>query len=368
MKKKILIIDDDASIRDILTRLLVMAGYETIAAAEGREALDILATSMVDLIMLDMNMPTMDGIAFLRALRQKNVTRIPVLMVSGESDVEQIVECYKLGVYDFIRKPEQTAVMLKRVENGLKIGEMISFNEFIKVELLMARKLQKYLFPEGSYSDDFLEVSCWSRPLSDIGGDLYDYIRFRDGRVMFFVADVSGHSISAALYTAIVNMVFRNALQQSENPGDILSSMNHELSGTLPVEAFVTMFCGILNPATRELVFANAGHPRPFLSGDGGVSELVGNDSFLSPISNARYTSHHVTLRPGDALYIYTDGLSDIINSAGEAVGRSLLLEILGNAALDHRGRFDEVQRMALRDDVVINDDCTLMMVRIKES
>ncbi|HQL81077.1 MAG TPA: response regulator, partial [Spirochaetota bacterium] len=143
MKKKILVIDDEEPVRKLLLRILNGSGYDVVAASNGKEALDKLDSVSVDLIMLDRNMPEMDGLSFLRAVRKNGITHVPVLMISGDANPENIIESYKLGVYDFIRKPEQTEVMLKRVENGLKIGEMINFNEFIRVELLMARKLQK---------------------------------------------------------------------------------------------------------------------------------------------------------------------------------------------------------------------------------
>src|SRR4030043_184183 len=218
MKKKIMIIDDEKPIRKLLSKVLSGSGYDVVTASNGKEALEKIEAVSVDLIMLDMNMPEMDGLHFLRTVRENDITHVPVLMISGEANPENIVESYKLGVYDFIRKPEQTEVILKRVENGLKIGEIINFNEFIRVELLMARKLQKYLFPDPAAKTERVNINTWSLPLSDIGGYLYDYVLFRDDRVVFFVADVSGHSISAALYTAIVKMVFRNALQKTEIP------------------------------------------------------------------------------------------------------------------------------------------------------
>ena len=147
MQKKILVIDDEEAIRKIMNQILSRAGYEVVLASDGQDGIKKLDGTSVDLIMLDMNMPKMNGLEFLKYIRVNNITNVPVLMVTGSSDTDLRIESYKLGVYDFIKKPEQTEVMLKRIENGLKIGDMINFNKFIKVELLMAKKLQKYLFP-----------------------------------------------------------------------------------------------------------------------------------------------------------------------------------------------------------------------------
>ncbi len=363
MKKKILVIDDEEQIRKLLVRILSSSGYDVVTASNGKEALDKLPSVSVDLIMLDMNMPEMDGLGFLRKVKENNLTHVPVLMISGEHNPDNIVESYKLGVYDFIRKPEQTEVMLKRVENGLKIGEMINFNEFIRVELLMARKLQKYLFPEPIVSTDRVKINTWSMPLSDIGGDLYDYVIFRDDRVVFFIADVSGHSISASLFTAIVKMVFRNALQKTDIPGEIMTIMNQELSGNLPIESFVTAFCALFNPVTKELMYANAGHPNPYCIDANGMIQLEGNDSFLGPIVGADFETYTINLTGSTSIFAVTDGILDIINDADVAVGEKLINDVLAAKGKTPIEKFRMIQKFVTGPDVVVNDDCTLMLV-----
>lgn len=337
-----------------------------VLASNGKDALEQLGAVSVDLIMLDMNMPMMDGLSFLREVKRGDITHVPVLMVSGEANPDNIVESYKLGVYDFIRKPEQKEVMLKRVENGLKIGEMINFNEFIRVELLMARKLQKYLFPDPSIHTERVKIHTWSMPLSDIGGDLYDYVIFRDDRIIFFIADVSGHSISASLYTAIVKMVFRNALQKSVVPGELLSIMNHELSGNLPVESFVTAFCGLFDPANHVLHYANGGHPKPYcLSGDR-VTQLEGNDSFLGPIVDAKYETQTIGLSGDASVLVYTDGILDLMSDSNTLVGHTMLLDVLESPGKTPLDKFRMIQKYVTGPDVAVVDDCTLMLLDFK--
>ncbi|MCU0849058.1 MAG: SpoIIE family protein phosphatase [Spirochaetes bacterium] len=365
MKKKIFVIDDEESIRKFLTRILDKSGYEVVTASDGREALEIVDYDTVDLIMLDMNMPKMNGIEFLRKLGTMNVKKIPVLMVSGETDLDVMVECYKLGVYDFIKKPEQVEVMLKRVENGLKIGEMIHFNEFIKIELNMARKFQKYLYPDPEFSTDRLGIRIWSKLLSDIGGDLYDYLVLEGGRLAFFVADVSGHSISAALYTAIVKMIFRNSIHRTSDPGGLLTLVNKDLFGNIPVESFVTMFCGVLDPESGVLNYANAGHPEPYVLSANGSDVLQGNGSFLGPIKDATYETFSKNLDPHDCLIVFTDGVLDVFSESMK-VGNRLLQECLNIPASTCDERFELLKNRLLSENINIHDDCTLMMIKLK--
>ncbi|MCP4135366.1 MAG: SpoIIE family protein phosphatase [bacterium] len=373
MRKKILIIDDEETIRKVMGKLLGRAGYEVFAIASGEEALKRLSSQQadslsVDLIILDMYMPGMNGLEFLQKVRDQSVTTVPVLMLSGCSDLQIRVESYKLGAYDFIEKPELPEVMLKRVENGLKIGEIINYNEFIKTELIMAKKLQDYLFPGPFAMTDAVEINAWYRPLSDIGGDLYDYIFFRDGRIFFFVADVSGHSIPAAIFTTIVHMVFRNALKVVDSPGDVLNFMNKELSGNLPVEQFVTMFCGLIDPEKHTLEYGNAGHPKPcFLPATGeGPLSLEGNDAFLGPIPEETFTTFKRELAPGDAFLLYTDGFMDVYGSGDLPIGRELLVKTLHRQELSNREKFEAACANILSADIEITDDCTMMLVQYK--
>jgi sigma-B regulation protein RsbU (phosphoserine phosphatase) len=238
--------------------------------------------------------------------------------------------------------------MLKRVENGLKIGEMINFNEFIRIELQMARKLQKYLFPDPILNTSGVRIHTWSLPLSDIGGDLYDYHAVRDDLLIFFVADVSGHSISAALYTAIVKMVFHNALQKSQVPGEILTVMNRDLS----------------DPVRRILEYANAGHPQPFWISGNVMGQLQEYDPFLGPIPDTIYRTHTFKIEDSTSLFVYTDGVLDAVgeNMISQA-GSKMLLRILNADGQSPLEKFIRIQEDITGGEMGVTDDCTLMLV-----
>jgi serine phosphatase RsbU (regulator of sigma subunit) len=278
--------------------------------------------------------------------------------------MDLITRSYDLGVYDFIKKPEHTEVMLKRVENGLKIGEMLAFNDLIRLELGMARKLQTFLFPPHEVHGNGFSLHGWSRPLADIGGDLYDWVHFRDERIIFFVADVSGHSISAALFTFIVKMIFRNAIKYTVQPDEIMTIMNQELSAHIPTESFVTMFCGIMNPEDRVLRYANAGHPKPFIVKNDEKRILDGNNSFLGPIPNASFDGYECALGEGERLVIFTDGILDRINLQNSLKARKVLEEMI-NSRESAESIIERVNEFVQSEPEKIIDDCTLMIIDI---
>lgn len=363
MQKTILIVDDEEHIRTFMCDLLSQNNYEPLAAQDGEAAIAILERIRVDLIMLDMNMPKMDGIAFLRHIRANKITSAPVLMLTGSYDKTTMLECYKLGVYDFIKKPEELEIMLKRIENGLKIGELIYFHEFIQLELDTARKFQKYLYPDPAMSDTHSRIKVIFRPLSDIGGDFYDYIKFRDKRLLFCVADISGHSISAAMYIAMLKMMFRKAIKELDNPGDILTQLNREIAENLPVETFVTMFCGLVDPSKTTLHYANAGHPFPYFMKNGIPSPLEGHDQFLGPIKNARFSTFTASIAGWEGLFIYTDGLLDIGTQNNGNYGIAQLYNSLNQSDATLGEKFENIKSYLSSPSTKINDDCTMMMI-----
>jgi sigma-B regulation protein RsbU (phosphoserine phosphatase) len=366
INKRVLVIDDEASIRSLMKKILSRAGYTVFTASGGRESIELLETIVVDLIILDMNMPDMNGLEVLKYLRSKHITGKPVLMMSGVPDSELRAESYKLGAYDFITKPEQTEVMLKRIENGIKIGEMSDFNDFMKVELFMAKKLQKYIFPEPFITTENISIHSWSQPLSDIGGDLYDYIHFRENRVMFFIADVSGHSVSASMFTAIVKMVFRNALKMTDDPGEVMTILNRELSANLPVESFVTSFCGLIDGDTGMLHYSNAGHPNPMIIKGDSVEELEGSGPFLGPIKEQVFAAKDYKIEEGDRIFLFTDGLTDIISDDFMQINPLIFAEILKNRKKPVNEVFEELVGKINSPEYIRADDCTVMVIEKK--
>ncbi len=360
--QKILLIDDDPAIRKFMLRALQLVGYRVFDAENGNQGLEQLRRVKPDLVILDMNMPGMNGLEFLKIMRNDNYTTTPVLLLSGTTDMDLITRSYDLGVYDFIKKPEHTEVMLKRVENGLKIGEMLAFNDLIRLELNMARKLQTYLFPPREIHGKGFALHGWSRPMADIGGDLYDWVHFRDERIIFFVADVSGHSISAALFTSIVKMIFRNAIKYTVEPDEIMTVMNRELSAHIPTESFVTMFCGILEPESRVLHYTNGGHPKPFIVTNNEKKILEGNNSFLGPIPSASFDGYKHTLEEGDRLVIFTDGILDRINLQNSQEARKELEAMITSGESAER-IIERVDEYVQNEPEKIIDDCTLMLI-----
>jgi phosphoserine phosphatase RsbU/P len=361
-RKTILVIDDDPAIVKLMVRTLQHEGYVVFSADNGQSGIDQLKHIKPDLIILDMDMPKMNGLDFLKHIRDEKMTKVPVLILSGTSELDLIIESYQYGVYDFIRKPENTGVMLKRVENGLKIGEIVSFNNYIKIELAMSRVLQSHLFPPERFTGEFFNISAWTVPLTDIGGDLYDYILFRDNRLIFILADVSGHSISAALFIANVKMIFRNGVKLYDDPGEILTYINREIGDSMPTGSFVTLFCGLVDPEKYLFHYSNGGHPLPLMIRQGKNLVVEEAEPFLGPIPETQYSTKTIKLEKRDRIIIFSDGIQDWISLNNCARCREYLYNELKDSSF-HDG-VEKIKKTIAESERRI-DDCSLIAVEI---
>jgi sigma-B regulation protein RsbU (phosphoserine phosphatase) len=145
-----------------------------------------------------------------------------------------------------------------------------------------------------------------------MGGDYYDFIVLSNDEMWIAIGDVSGKGLPAAEYTAMVKYVLRSYLLEYRSPARALSLTNLALSAQMRPEAFITLFCGLINVPGRTIKYAGAGHPYPILlSPEGEISELKTEGVAAAMFSDASYVEKEAQLRPGDTLILYTDGLSE---------------------------------------------------------
>ena len=187
-------------------------------------------------------------------------------------------------------------------------------------ELAIAHSLQGAILPKtlpqsAAYSGDALMT-----PAREMGGDFYDFFTLPDGRLGVVIADVSGKGVSAAFFMAIARTMMRNAAQETERAGACLRAVNDEICAQNPHDLFVTLFYGILDPATGHFRYANAGHNAPLLIRNHGAVEMLPltGGVALGVMADLPYDEDDRTLGAGDTLFLYTDGISEAMNDEGE--------------------------------------------------
>jgi sigma-B regulation protein RsbU (phosphoserine phosphatase) len=206
----------------------------------------------------------------------------------------------------------QVAVVL---DNAALHQEALQEQRF-KQELALAREIQQGYLPTefNEFKKDGLDVFACVHPARQVSGDLYDLMRGRDGRLAFFVGDVSGKGMPAALFMVAVHTLGRHLAADGALPSETLARMNRALAADNPSGMFVTLAHGLYEPKTGEMVLASGGHPLPLLRrASGEVEEMTHRTGRLLGYEDGELhlTDAHLTLDPGDLLLFYTDGFTE---------------------------------------------------------
>jgi sigma-B regulation protein RsbU (phosphoserine phosphatase) len=162
-----------------------------------------------------------------------------------------------------------------------------------------------------------------------MGGDFYDFIELPDGRIGLVMADVAGKGVPAAFFMAVARTNLRDLAPRYAEPGACLAQANDVLCTQNPMELFVTLFYGVLDPTTGMLSYASGGHNPPYVRRADGSVEVLGGavGLVLGVMPGIAYPDHKLQLLPGDRLVLYTDGVTEAFNPADEAYGAERLIE-----------------------------------------
>jgi serine phosphatase RsbU (regulator of sigma subunit) len=205
-------------------------------------------------------------------------------------------------------------------------------------ELRTARLIQLSLLPKEQPALPGWQISTYYQAAREVGGDLYDFLPFEDGRLGLVIGDVTDKGMPAALVMASARSMLRAAAQATDSPGEVLARVNDLLYADIPEKMFVTCFYAILDPASGRLCYANAGHDLPYRQHRGSAYELRATGMPLGLMPGMRYEEQEVLLAPDENVLFYTDGLVEAHDSGREMFGfprlQTLLAEHSGGASL----------------------------------
>jgi phosphoserine phosphatase RsbU/P len=380
MTAKILIVDDEPDlellIRQRFRREIRAGTYDFAFARHGEEALAALDLhSNVELVLTDINMPVMDGLTLLGRIRERH--RPPAtVVVSAYGDMINIRAAMNAGAADFLTKPIDFQDFEATVHKTLgQVRRQRAAEDdrhrlvALERDLETAADIQRSFLPNGELGDrpDFALFAAMT-PARAVGGDFYDYFTLDDGRLGLVIGDVSGKGMPAALFMAVTRTLLRATALRGTMPGECLAEVNRVLLRDAASSLFVTIFYGVLDLATGELAYSNGGHNPPFVLGASNKAErLPGRGLPVGTLAEATYATENDVLHPGDVLFLYTDGVTEAMNAAGDQFTTARLLEAL------ERG--DRSSPAALMDDVLeavqrftgdvpLSDDRTALAVR----
>ena len=321
---QILVVDDDAISRKILAQLLASAGHDSRECEDGAKALQLIHAKPPSLLLLDFDMPGLNGAEVLRRLRSDAdpaVAQIPAIMLTGHGSEESEVSCLQAGADDFVTKPINAAVLLARIETQLRLrsmrrqlerqnDELEGWRRNLERDLEAARLTQQSLIPQKPPPLPGWQVATCYRPVIQVGGDIYGWLPMKDSRILFWIADGTGHGAAAALLTTLAKLLFHHGGVEHDAPTTVMERVNSDFRSIFGARSFMTAMCVALDPASGHASVVGAGHPPLLVIRDNGATESIASIAPpLGLIEHPEFTETVIGFEAGDAFLLYTDGL-----------------------------------------------------------
>jgi len=376
---RLLVVDDTEVNRDLLARRLKALGHEVTMAVNGREALEVLAAREIDLVLLDIMMPEMDGFEVLERMRgDAALRRVPVIMISAVDEIDSVARAIELGAADYLPKPFNAVVLRARVtatleKKRLEDAERLHTRE-LERDLEIGRQIQKDFLPEALPRPPGWEIAAAFHPARQVAGDFYDAFALEDGRVALVVGDVCDKGVGAALFMALFRSLLRShaELHGAGTPAapaarSIVALTNDYIARTHGrSNMFATIFFGILDPATGTLAWVNGGHEPPALRRrDGRIERLAPTGPAVGALPGMEFSARIAELAPGDLLLAFTDGASEARSPTGAFYGEDSVIGLLAAAPADADALLARVVAAVRAHEAGVEpgDDLTLLAV-----
>jgi sigma-B regulation protein RsbU (phosphoserine phosphatase) len=249
------------------------------------------------------------------------------------------------------------------------IAAEVAQRERLNREIEIARDVQEHLFPRNYPAVEGLDYAGRCRPARGVGGDYYDFLDLADGSLGIAIGDVSGKGIPAALLMASLQASLRGqTISGATDLAKLMSNVNKLIFETSPANRYATFFYGQYAPRTRELTYVNGGHNPPLVFRAGDVLRLEDGGPVVGLFKPARYSQSSLKLQPGDVWLLYTDGISEAMNSADEEWGEERMMEAV--RACRCRPAAEMVEHLISAAGAFVagapqHDDMTVMVIKV---
>ena len=352
----ILVVDDTPANLQVLAGMLKDRGHKVRPVHGGKMALQAARRDPPDLILLDINMPEMNGYEVCEHLKaDPALNGVPVIFISALTEQLDKVKAFATGGVDYLTKPFQMEELHARVETHLKLRRLqlelqaanvglAKANGRMSRDLKAAAKIQESFLPRGVPRAPGAEFAWLYLPCDELAGDGLNVIPLGDGRVGLYVLDVSGHGVAAALLSVALSrrlsppsdpssILIRGGDGGGRNdpapPVEVAARLNQLFPFDPATEQFATLVYGVLDAATGEFRYVSAGHPGPVHLPAGAEPVLLQSHGFPIGLAADDYEERSVCLGSGDRLYLYSDGVPEAMDPAGRPFGSVRFLKAL---------------------------------------
>lgn len=345
---KILIIDSSETTVELMSQRLSHYGYRTFSSNNGMSGFCKAKLFTPDLIILSSELPDMSGYDLCKKLKQTDETKsILILFMSNFESRESTIRAFELGADDFIETGCDSVILLAKVKSTLRVKNLISQlsnkylelkekNKLLDNQMKMGRQVQRSLIREIDMQFNNISFTSKYMPALDIGGDFYDIVKLNDDCIGVIIGDVSGHGISAALLTSMLNMMFKNLCADYLNPDQLLFYMNNQFCNVFENsdnEMYASVFYAIIDTTKKEIHYSNAGQTLPvFIDNKNQKAfELECSGFPIGLMKDSAYDYNSINYLKNDLLLFHTDGLSDAFYKDNIEVFFKKIKEILVN-------------------------------------
>jgi serine phosphatase RsbU (regulator of sigma subunit)/anti-sigma regulatory factor (Ser/Thr protein kinase) len=292
------------------------------------------ATGAVDIGALQLDSPALEG------LREAGIKLVVPLVSQGE-----LIGLLNLGPR---RSEQEYSADDRKLLNDLaghaapavRVAQLVREQEAevrqrerIEQELRVAQLIQQQFLPQELPDLPGWQVAAYYGPAREVGGDFYDFIKLPDDQIGIVVGDVTDKGVPAALVMATTHSILRAEAPRLIAPSEVLTRVNNLLVEEMPAHMFVTCLYAVLDPASGRIRYANAGHNVPYVSTEGGVTELRATGMPLGLLPEMTYEEKEATLAPGDTVLLHSDGLAEAHNPDREMFGFPRVASLTGEAS-----------------------------------
>jgi phosphoserine phosphatase RsbU/P len=333
---KILLAEDSPTSRHMVRNAVEELGHECRVTEDGLQAWEALQDFDPEVVISDWVMPEMDGEELCRRIRAApDRPYVYFVMLTSLESRAHILRGMEAGADDYLTKPLEPYELQMRLIAASRVTALHRSlrrrQHETEKEIELAASIQRSLLPGRPPDVGGAAIAGRCFPATNVGGDCFDYVADGDGRLVVFIADVAGHSISSALLMAMGRSTLRREIATGASPAEVLAATNQAMYEDLVnTELFFTMFCARYDPVSRKLEYANAGHNPPLLGNDGTVLELDAEGVAIGILEEVEFEQKESEMAVGDRLLLYTDGAMEALDKAGNQFGEERLRALVG--------------------------------------
>ncbi|MCQ4088718.1 PP2C family protein-serine/threonine phosphatase [Saccharibacillus sp. JS10] len=382
---KILVVDDNPTNVIIIREILKKEEYRNIEiASSAREMFAILGVadldpqvkpkvSDIDLILLDMMMPEMDGIEACRIVQTyEHLRDIPIIMVTAVGDSKKLAEALDAGAGDYVTKPINKVELMARIRLALRLKQEKDWHkerdQRIQDELKLAAMVQNAVLslPVG---DEFIEIDALYKPSFELAGDLYAWYPLGDGRYGIILLDMMGHGISSSLFTMFIASVLKDTVVTYVDPEKVIQELNRRFNQlhieNQLIQYYFTAIYMVVDTRFKKIDYVNAGHPPGLLFQGDQVVKLERSSHPVGLFDRIDAQPQTVSYEGESHLVLYTDGLLEAVDGEQEDQ-LAFLVSQLREGHSFNKARMEETFFVG-EPDAEQDDDKCLVWISLKE-